>query len=108
MILKSVDVFSAAKVLGCMYAALGLIIGGLITLLSLAGANIGRGNAGPAALLIGAGAIVVVPVFYGVIGFIGGAIMAALYNVIASVTGGLEIELRRAEERVVDRFREEQ
>ena len=95
MIVKSVGVLSVGKVLGCLYAMLGLIIGGFLTLLSLAGAAAGGRDAGPAALLVGVGAIVIIPVIYGGIGFIGGIIMAALYNVVASVIGGIEFELKR-------------
>jgi hypothetical protein len=32
-------------------------------------------------------------VIYGVCGFIAGALMAALYNVVAGLTGGIAIEL---------------
>jgi hypothetical protein len=43
--------------------------------------------------LFSGAAIVVLPVLYGALGFIGGVISAALYNVIASVAGGIELEL---------------
>lgn len=97
MILKSVGVFSVGKVFACLYAMLGLILGGLFSLLSLAGVAAGGMNAGPGALIFGAGAIIVLPIFYGVIGFIGGIITGALYNVAASIAGGVEIELERTD-----------
>jgi hypothetical protein len=74
MIVKSVGVLSIGKVLGCLYALMGLIVGGLFSLFSLAGAAAAVRNAGLAglgALLFGVGAIVILPVFYGVVGFIG-------------------------------------
>ena len=93
MIVKRIGVLSVGKVLGSLYVALGLMIGGLMSLISVIGVAAGANDAGPAGLLIGAGAIVVIPIFYGVIGFVGGIIMAVLYNVVASVVGGIEIEL---------------
>ncbi len=95
MVVKSVGVLSVGKVMGCVYALFGLIGGGLFTLLSLAGLAIGGPDAGPAALLFGVGAIVILPVFYGVMGFIGGIIAAAFYNLVASIAGGIEIELTK-------------
>ena len=99
MVLKSVGVFSVGKVLACLYFASGLIVGGLFSLVSLAGFAAGGANAGPVALFFGAGAIIILPIFYGVLGFIGGIIMGALYNVVANVAGGIEIELERMDHR---------
>jgi hypothetical protein len=97
MIVKSVGVLSVGKMLGCLYALLGLLIGGLLSLIALAGAAAGANKQGIPAMLFGAGAVIVIPIFYGVIGFIGGIISAALYNVVASAIGGIEIELIRGE-----------
>lgn len=44
-------------------------------------------------MLFGVGAIIAVPVFYGIMGFIGGIIMAMLYNLTTGLIGGLEIEV---------------
>jgi hypothetical protein len=98
MILKSVGVVSVGKVLGCLYALLGLIVGAVISLLAMAGLAVGRPPQnqpqGVAAIIMGVGAIIVLPIFYGLVGFIGGIISAALYNLVASVVGGIELELR--------------
>lgn len=50
---------------------------------------------GPAAAMlgIGVGAIIVFPLLYGFLGFIAGIIGAALFNLVASMVGGVEIEL---------------
>jgi hypothetical protein len=75
---------------------MGLLFGALVLLASLLGAtwatlNV-RGPAG-ARLGIGAGAIIVLPLLYGFLGFISGIITAALFNLVASMVGGIKIEL---------------
>ena len=43
--------------------------------------------------MFGMGAIVIMPIFYGCMGFIGGAIAAVIYNSLAGMMGGLELRL---------------
>ncbi|MGH9937107.1 MAG: hypothetical protein ACREAM_12720 [Blastocatellia bacterium] len=92
-VVKRVRVLSVGKVLGVLYALLGLLLGGILSLLSLAGAVASGLDEGIAGVLFGVGAVVIVPLFYGGVGFIGGIIMAALYNLVASFIGGIEVEL---------------
>jgi hypothetical protein len=95
MMLKRVGVLSVGKMLGCLYALLGLLVGGIMSLLALGGAAWeGLDRAGPA-LLVNIGAIVFLPIVYGALGFVGGIIMAAFYNAVASLVGGIEMEFRR-------------
>jgi hypothetical protein len=94
MMIKSVSVLSVGKVLGCLYAAIGLLVGGFFSLFTVAGVAASGGQSGASAAFLGVGAIVFLPVLYGVMGFIGGIIAAGLYNLIASVAGGIEIELQ--------------
>jgi hypothetical protein len=101
MIVKNIGPLSVGKILGSLYVILGLFIGGLFSLISLAGAAIGGQNAGPAQAIFGVMAIIIIPVFYGVIGFIGGIIMAALYNLIAPYVGGIEVEFAREDEQAL-------
>ena len=98
MVLKRVGVWSAAKLLGVLYAASGLLVGGLFALLSLVGTNWVpeyTHGAPPEWLgpMLGVGAVVVLPIFYGLLGLVGGAIGAALFNFVARMVGGLELEL---------------
>jgi hypothetical protein len=56
----------------------------------------GGDNLGPTtgmmSMFFGAGAIIILPIFYGVGSFIMSAIYAALYNLAAKWVGGIEIE----------------
>jgi hypothetical protein len=94
VIIKSINPLSAGKMLGLTYACLGLLIGGIVSLVALAGAAGKQGGA--AGLLFGAGAVILIPLFYGVLGFIGGLISALIYNVIAGAVGGIEIEVEES------------
>lgn len=44
-------------------------------------------------LFFGVGAVIFLPLFYGVLGFVAGLISAFAYNVIAGAFGGLELEI---------------
>jgi hypothetical protein len=39
--------------------------------------------------------MIAVPILYAIIGFISGSIFALLYNIFASLVGGIEIELEK-------------
>jgi hypothetical protein len=100
VVIKRVGVLSLAKVLGVLYAVIGLIIGFIVSVFSLLGAFIGpitHGSPEPLlAALFGVGAIVLFPLMYGVIGFIGGLLVAAIYNGLAHSIGGVELEFEQA------------
>jgi len=98
MILKRIGPLSLAKVCGIIYVVVGFIVGGFVSLFALMGvfAN-SMMNEGPGAffgLFFGVGAIIILPIFYGVLGFIGGALMAWLYNIFAGLVGGVELDLQ--------------
>ena len=91
-VVKSVGVLSFAKIMGLIYSCLGLIFVPFFLLIGLVGSM-----AGPKETVF-AGAVGVVmaifmPVIYGVMGFIFGALGALLYNLFAKWIGGLELEL---------------
>jgi hypothetical protein len=99
MVLARIGIGSAAKIAGVMYAVLGLIMGGILALISMVGAGMASGIEGselPAGFgaLFGVGAIVLFPILYGILGIVFGAITAALYNLFAGMVGGLELDLR--------------
>ena len=98
--IKRVGVFSCAKMYAITLAAVGLVFGilyGLIFMIlggaMMAGGGRDAGMAGGSTLVIGLVMMIAIPVFYGVIGFVGGIIGALVYNVAAGVVGGLELEL---------------
>jgi hypothetical protein len=43
-------------------------------------------------MLFGAGSIIILPICYGIIGFIGALLSAFIYNIAAKVTGGVEVD----------------
>jgi hypothetical protein len=97
MVIKRVNAFSAAKVSGMLGIGIGLLIGAFISLAALAvgGAAVANDEPGGAmiGMLFGAGAIILMPLFYGCVAFVGGLIQAMLYNVAAKFTGGVEVEV---------------
>ncbi|MHC4994352.1 MAG: hypothetical protein ACYTGQ_04785 [Planctomycetota bacterium] len=100
MILKRIGVFSLAKVLGALYAFIGVIVGGFFTIFAVLGVSLdqasGSGGPGPGGAegaVFGVMALLIFPVMYGVMGFIGGLITGVLFNAVAGMVGGLELTL---------------
>lgn len=101
MIVKRVGALSLGKLLGIMYAGLGLLFGGLFALFSLIGgmaglvAQNGPEGAAGAGLLAGLGvaAVVIFPILYGLMGFVAGLICALFYNLAARFAGGVELDI---------------
>jgi hypothetical protein len=94
-VIKSVGVLSVAKILGLIHACLGLIFIPFFLLIGLAGTLAG-GQRSPFAGIIGLVFAFLMPIFYGVLGFIMGAIGAALYNLFAKWIGGIEFQVQSA------------
>jgi hypothetical protein len=93
--IQRIDPGSLSKVLGVLYAILGVIGGVLFALMGAMGFGIGRiPGAGGLGLGVGFGiaAVVIFPVLYGVLGFVGGWVVASLYNWIARTFGGIVID----------------
>jgi hypothetical protein len=99
-VLKRIGVLSSAKIMG----ALCLIVGLFVALLAAASmAVIGSlvSSLGPAAagvpvpmMGIGIAGLVLIVIGSAIGGFIYGAIVAIIYNVIAEFVGGIEIDLQ--------------
>lgn len=46
---------------------------------------------------VGIGAIIIAPIVYGILSFVGGIIYGLVYNLAAGVVGGVELELEDLE-----------
>jgi hypothetical protein len=93
---------SAFKVGMVLYGLLGLVLGVLLALISLTMGGIAA-RLGPTAppglssvfgVAGGVGAIIVMPIAYGVLGGIVLGISALVYNLVAKWVGGLEVDIR--------------
>ena len=93
MRIKSVGIGSSAKISGALYALMGLIFGAIFALTSLFSQGLWANESPFLGMMFGVGAIVFLPIFYGTMGLVAGAIGAALYNWVAGMIGGLELEL---------------
>lgn len=102
--IRKFGVLSVAKIYGVMMLIISLIIaipyGLIIIVFSLIG-GIGAGSQdGAAGLALGGGGVVagiaimiVLPIIYGIMGFVFGLIGALVYNILAGLVGGVEIEV---------------
>jgi hypothetical protein len=95
MIIKRVGPLSCARLSGALYAFIGLIIGGIFSMIAMAGgfASDTSGMPGVAAV-VGVAAIIVFPILYGLMGFVATLVAAWLYNVVAGIVGGVELDIQ--------------
>ena len=101
MTIRRFGVISVAKIYGLLMFIMGLIIGVIYGLILIVlGASLsafgGRGDAtagGISTVAMGIGMMIGLPIFYGILGFIMGAIGALIYNAVAGIIGGVKFEL---------------
>jgi hypothetical protein len=104
MTVKRIGVLSLAKMQGVVMAVVGLIIGliyGIFFMIFSAvmmssGAQ-GSGSAAAGGVVGGLAMMLIIPVFYAVLGFAVGALSAFIYNIAARSIGGVELELENTE-----------
>jgi len=92
--LKKVGVMSVAKVSAVLSAIYGLVMG-VFFALSASYLTVLVPTAGASAgffLSFGILSIIVMPIFFAIGGFIGGAVGAFLYNLVAKAVGGIKME----------------
>jgi hypothetical protein len=95
MVITRFKPLSVGKVAGLLYGAMGLVVGVIVSLATTIGGLTGHDTFGAlAGGLVGIGAIVLLPLFYGGLGFIVAIIAAWLYNLAAGYVGGIEIEVK--------------
>ena len=100
MQIKRVGVLSYAKISAVVMTGIALVIAiplGLIMMIIGAAALTQDGAAGGVGIGMGLAYMVILPIMYGVMGFIFGAVGALIYNVAAGFVGGIELELESAE-----------
>lgn len=97
MVITKVSAISVAKVAAVLYAGVGLLIGACLSLLGMVGLTAALSEVEGGAflgILFGVGAIIIMPIVYGMLGFIGSFVFASLFNVAAGMTGGIEVETK--------------
>ena len=95
MVIKRIGPMSCAKITGTLYAAMGLVFGAIFSLLALAGGSApDNSDAAGLGAMIGVGAIIIFPILYGCIGFVATIIAVWLYNVMAGLVGGIEMDVQ--------------
>ena len=90
--LKRIGVLSLASMQGVLMAIFGLIAGLFYAIIMLIFSSL-LGSSG-AGIGLGILAIIGIPIVYGILGFISGAIFAALYNLVAGWIGGVEMDFQ--------------
>jgi hypothetical protein len=81
MLVKRIGVLSLGKMLSVLYGGIGLLGGLCVAVFFFVGGDIAQQQqAGVPTAIAGVAGLILVPLFYGVAGFIGGIITAALYN----------------------------
>ncbi len=102
MTIRRFSVLSVAKIQGLLMFVIGLIIGviyGLIFMIfgaamaALLPQGEGQAMGGLGTIVMGLIFMIAFPIFYGIVGFIGGAIGALVYNMAAGIVGGIRFEL---------------
>jgi hypothetical protein len=99
MVIKKIGPLSCAKIVGTLYVFVGLLMGVFFSLAAMAGLfasdSADAQNMAPfLGAFIGVGSIILFPIMYGCIGFISALIGAWLYNVLAGVVGGVQLEVQ--------------
>jgi hypothetical protein len=99
MVIRRIGPGSMAKVMGTMYALWGFIFGAIVAVIAMLGAGIGAAASSDESMpmwlgpMFGVGAIIFMPIVYGILGAVFGALTAVIYNVIAGMVGGLSLEV---------------
>jgi len=91
--LKRVAPLSVGKIGALVYGAIGLIFVPFFLIMAAVGAHSGMQHHPFGPLALGAGFAIAAPFMYAAMGFIGGVISAALYNLFAKWVGGIEVEV---------------
>jgi hypothetical protein len=93
MVIRRFNPVSCARIAGVLYAVMGIFFGAAVSLFSTFGAFTPPDGGSRLPFFFGAAAIVVLPIFYGCLGFVTALVGATLYNILAGRVGGIELDL---------------
>ena len=93
MVIRRVGALSCARVAGLLYLIMGFLFGAFVSTFSMGGPMFFDQSPGMFGMMFGAGAIVVLPLLYGVFGFVMTFVMALLFNLVVGITGGIEVDV---------------
>ena len=105
--INKIDVWSASKMAGIIFAVIGLVMAILIIILLFAGVGLlnsilgsasGAGKTlieGTSTAVISLITLLLIPIFFAFFGMISTMIFTAIYNSIASLFGGVQVDLGR-------------
>lgn len=99
MVIKRIAPLSCARIVGTLYVIVGLIFGAIFSVISLAGVFPPQGDSvggiGGRSILaiVGPASVVLFPICYGLLGFLTALIGAWLYNVLARMVGGIQVDV---------------
>ena len=82
--IRRFGVGQTAKTVGVLYALIGLVLAPFLLLAAMFA---------PQEASWGAGLVIFVPIFYGLLGFVATAIGCVVYNMVAGWVGGIEVEI---------------
>jgi hypothetical protein len=89
--IRRFGVFQTAKMIGVLYALMGLLFAPIFIIASMFGVE-----GSPFGIVFA----LLIPVIYGVLGFIMTAIGAAIYNGVAGLVGGIEVEFAESHDQL--------
>jgi len=88
---KRIGIVQQGKLMGALYFLLGIVAAVCMWAVTAAMPSLAMSRG--FGMGMGVGFLVIAPLIYGVIGFLAGMLVAWLYNICASVVGGMELEL---------------
>ncbi|MGE5235670.1 MAG: hypothetical protein ACM3O7_04935 [Acidobacteriota bacterium] len=90
---RRLGVLSTALTSAVIHAVLGLVVGALVALVGMLPRAAGVAVSLLRGPLLGAAALVGLPLLYAAVGFVSGVVLALLYNLAARLTGGVELTM---------------
>jgi hypothetical protein len=99
--IKKINVLSVSKILGLSFAIMGFIIGIAVGfVMFVIGSAFDAFNGFTTLIAPGLGIVgfIIIPMIYGLVGFIIGGLSTLIYNILASWIGGIEIEVTEKDE----------